>query len=202
MIVAIEGLIPDRRAGSAQNNNPPLRLPNRISIPPPGFAGSRGKPSTPSQAPHLSRKKMSLTSPSPNPLPARRKTRLRPPAPPALSLTPAASRTARSRSARRTPGSPFSIEKEPICPAPLSYTHAQPLQNSQKTSNFIEFYGISTERIPLERAKRLRRTCLGFVARHDFESGRAIIESMTALGGWKRTAGHPTESVPKGRDNL
>jgi hypothetical protein len=47
----------------------------------------------------------------------------------------------------------------------------------QKTSNFIEFYEISTEGIPLERAKLLgRRTFLGFVARHDFESGNNRVD--------------------------
>jgi hypothetical protein len=79
MIVAMQSLIPDRRAGSSEKQStPPPTHPD--SMPPPGLASSREKPSTPSQALHLPRKKTGLTSPSPNPLPARRDTRLRPPA--------------------------------------------------------------------------------------------------------------------------
>jgi len=101
--VAMQSLIPDRHAGSlGEEIRPSATHPK--SIAPPGFASSREKPSTPSQVPHLPRKKMSLPAPAcrgasppvpavpwnPNPLPARRETRLRPSAkPPALSLTPA-----------------------------------------------------------------------------------------------------------------
>ena len=58
MIVAIEGLIPDRRAVPAQNKTAPPPVTAQIYQPPPGFASSRGKPSTPSQALHLPKKKM------------------------------------------------------------------------------------------------------------------------------------------------
>jgi hypothetical protein len=88
MIVAIQGLIPDRRAGSAEKNPAPPP-PNRRSMPPLGVAGSRGKPPAPSPTLPLTkkpRKKMGSPFPRPNPLPARRQTSLRTPA---LSLTPA-----------------------------------------------------------------------------------------------------------------
>ena len=89
MIVAIEGLIPDRRAVPAPNKSTPLPVNSQIYRAA-WLASSREKPSTPSQVPQLPRKKVSLPAPawrgSPNPLPARPETRLRPPA---LSLTPA-----------------------------------------------------------------------------------------------------------------
>ena len=65
MIIAIEGLIPDRRAAAAQNKPVPHPLP-RKSIPPSGFVSSVGT-WTPSRPPPLLRKK---PPPSPNPLPA------------------------------------------------------------------------------------------------------------------------------------
>ncbi len=138
---------------------------------------------------------MSLTSPSPNPLPARRKARLRPPAPPALSWTPAASRTA----APSAPDTRVSLlyKKEPICPAPLS-SLMPTAAKQQKTSNFIEFYEISTERIPLERAKRLRRTCLGFVARHDFRVGPGNHRVDDGFRGVEKNCRSPDGISPEG----
>ncbi len=51
MIVAIEGLIPDRRAGSTRTTNPPLRLPNRDIYPAawlrPSAGGNRRPPARP-----------------------------------------------------------------------------------------------------------------------------------------------------------
>ena len=105
MIVAIEGLIPDRRAVPAQNKTAPLPV-SRKSIRPParpglpwGLPGSKGKPPTPSQTPNLPKRKMSLPAPPVpacrgacrgNPLTARRQTCLRRPAKhPVLSSTPA-----------------------------------------------------------------------------------------------------------------
>ena len=99
MIVAIEGLIPDRRAVPAQNKTTPP--PVNAQIYQAAWLGKQqGKPSTPSQALPMPKRKMRLpappvpacrgacrgASPSPNPLPARRETRRRGPA---LSLTPA-----------------------------------------------------------------------------------------------------------------
>jgi hypothetical protein len=84
---------PGPRNDPLPRRNPPLRSPNRKSMPPParpglpwGLAASRRRPSTPSQTLHLRKKKTSLASPSPNPLWARRRTRLRPWG---LHLTPA-----------------------------------------------------------------------------------------------------------------
>ena len=104
MIVAIEGLIPDRRAVPAQNKTAPLPIaqiyqaacPPRPAV---GLAGQQGKPPTPSQTPNLPKRKMSLPAPPVpacrgacrgNPLTARRQTCLRRPAKhPVLSSTPA-----------------------------------------------------------------------------------------------------------------
>jgi len=75
MIVAIEGLIPDRRP--AQRRRTPLHHPtNRSSINPLGVASSRRKPTAPSPTPSMTRNKMKLAFSRPNP-------------PAALSLTPA-----------------------------------------------------------------------------------------------------------------
>ena len=78
MIVAIEGLIPDSTTAvalSPPRTNPPLHPFPRQSMPPPGFASSRGKPSTLSRAPTLPETKMCLAFPIPRPV--RRQTRLR-----------------------------------------------------------------------------------------------------------------------------
>ena len=88
MIVAMQNFIPNPRAASPRGRYPPLRPPNRKSMPPHGVLASRPQPMpqrmTRSQPLPLTRKKLSQKM-----LPARRQRRLRIPAP-ASPLPPTA----------------------------------------------------------------------------------------------------------------
>jgi hypothetical protein len=77
MIVAIQGLIPDRRAGASENKSgPPPSQPEIYRAA--WLRRQQGENIDPSRPLHLPRKKMSLASPGPNPLLVRPRMRLRP----------------------------------------------------------------------------------------------------------------------------
>jgi len=150
IIVAVEGLIPDRRAGSAEKN--PAAPPIKASIYESAWLREQ-KRKPPASHPTLPSKKMGLATPRPNPLrlSGRRLSALRSCPRPYLlpkrvHLCLGNAIAASRRFCSRHQG-PLLYQKEPFCPAWLSLgkkteTHALAPTASKdlKGLNFIELY--------------------------------------------------------------
>ena len=144
IIVAVEGLIPDRRAGSAEKN--PAAPPIKASIYESAWLREQ-KRKPPASHPTLPSKKMGLATPRPNPLrlSGRRLSALRSCPRPYLlpkrvHLCLGNAIAASRRFCSRHQG-PLLYQKEPLCPASLTGECIKRPQNDRILSNFIKTGG-------------------------------------------------------------
>jgi hypothetical protein len=116
MIVAIESLIPDRRAGSSEKKSAPP-LPQVDIYPAAWLPRQQEKNVDPQPDPHLRETKTSLASPSPKPLSTRWETHLRPPT---LSSIPASLPSPAALAPRKRPQRRLMLRRSCQTPEPPS----------------------------------------------------------------------------------